>query len=545
MLKRLHIKNFSLIRDIVVNFEDDFSVITGETGSGKSLMLNALATLVGGKIKYSSFTNADKKTIIEGQFILNDSYKSHFEENEIDFYNECIVRKEISCKGKARVFINDCLTTKSVVSEIFSNIIEIHSQNQSLLLKKKDFQIEIFDSFIGITDLKEEYVSNYNHLRNSIKDLDDFKSKNLYSDDELEFYKFLYDELENANLHEGELEKLKSQINAIENNQQLNEILNDLKTYIHSENGAINSLTRLNKQISKVSLLNKFSSRIESVGIEIDDIFQDISELVGNIDSYSNNSDHIYKRFDLINSLLFKHKKDSIKELLNLKLTIKSKIENNEQSEFLMSDLKNKIIGYRKKCESIAQKMSKKRKSFSKNFETRICQLLSELGFSSPQFYVDIKTFDSLNSFGVDDISFQFSSTSNTALKNIESVASGGEISRIMLCLRYMSSEKSKLSILVFDEIDTGVSGEIAHKLAQFLRKITSSIQVFSITHLPQIASKGDRHYVVTKKIVDNKTLIDVNELDTEQRINEIAKLLSGSKVTDVSISNAIELLNQ
>ena len=526
MLKRLHIKNFSLIRDIVVNFEDDFSVITGETGSGKSLMLNALATLVGGKIKYSSFTNADKKTIIEGQFILNDSYKSHFEENEIDFYNECIVRKEISCKGKARVFINDCLTTKSVVSEIFSNIIEIHSQNQSLLLKKKDFQIEIFDSFIGITDLKDEYVINYNHLRNSIKDLDDFKSKNLYSD-------------------EGELEKLKSQINAIENNQQLNEILNDLKTYIHSENGAINSLTRLNKQISKVSLLNKFSSRIESVGIEIDDIFQDISELVGNIDSYSNNSDHIYKRFDLINSLLFKHKKDSIKELLNLKLTIKSKIENNEQSEFLMSDLKNKIIGYRKKCESIAQKMSKKRKSFSKNFETRICQLLSELGFSSPQFYVDIKTFDSLNSFGVDDISFQFSSTSNTALKNIESVASGGEISRIMLCLRYMSSEKSKLSILVFDEIDTGVSGEIAHKLAQFLRKITSSIQVFSITHLPQIASKGDRHYVVTKRSFDNKTLIDVNELDTEQRINEIAKLLSGSKVTDVSISNAIELLNQ
>ena len=205
----------------------------------------------------------------------------------------------------------------------FSNIIEIHSQNQSLLLKKKDFQIEIFDSFIGITDLKEEYVSNYNYLRNSIKDLDDFKSKNLYSDDELEFYKFLYDELENANLHEGELEKLKSQINAIENNQQLNEILNDLKTYIHSENGAINSLSRLNKQISKVSLLNKFSSRIESVGIEIDDIFQDISELVGNIDSYSNNSDHIYKRFDLINSLLFKHKKDSIKELLNLKLTIK------------------------------------------------------------------------------------------------------------------------------------------------------------------------------------------------------------------------------
>ena len=174
MLKRLHIKNFSLIKDIVVNFEDDFSVITGETGSGKSLMLNALATLVGGKIKHSSFTNADKKTIIEGQFILNDSYKSHFEENEIDFYNECIVRKEISCKGKARVFINDCLTTKSVVSEIFSNIIEIHSQNQSLLLKKKDFQIEIFDSFIGITDLKEEYASNYNHLRNSIKDLDYF-----------------------------------------------------------------------------------------------------------------------------------------------------------------------------------------------------------------------------------------------------------------------------------------------------------------------------------------------------------------------------------
>ena len=210
-----------------------------------------------------------------------------------------------------------------------------------------------------------------------------------------------------------------------------------------------------------------------------------------------------------------------------------------------MSDLKNKIIGYRKKCESIAQKMSEKRKSCSKNFEIRICQLLSELGFSTHQFYVDIKTFDSLNSFGVDDISFQFSSTSNTALKNIESVASGGEISRIMLCLRYMSSKKSKLSILVFDEIDTGVSGEIAHKLAQFLRKITSSIQVFSITHLPQIASKGDRHYVVTKKIVDNKTLIDVNELDTEQRINEIAKLLSGSKVTDVSISNAIELLNQ
>ena len=254
MLKRLHIKNFSFINDVVVNFEDEFSVITGETGSGKSLMLNALTTLVGGKIKYSSFTNADKKTIIEGQFILNDSYKSYFEEHEIDFYNECIVRKEISYKGKARVFINDCLTTNSIVSEIFSNIIEIHSQNQSLLLKKKDFQIEIFDSFIGITDLKEEYVSYYNQLRNSIKDLDDFRSKNLYSDDELEFYKFLYDELENANLHEGELEKLKSQINAIENNQQLNEILNDLKTYIHSENGVINSLSRLNKQISKVSL---------------------------------------------------------------------------------------------------------------------------------------------------------------------------------------------------------------------------------------------------------------------------------------------------
>ena len=549
MINTLLIKNFALIKSLEVDFEKGFTVVSGETGSGKSIMLDAISLLMGKRSDRGSLHDKEKKCILEIEIELSNDKEVYFKKNNLDFDNKTIIRREISYSGKSRSFINDTPVSLSVLNDVVSSTIEIYSQNQSISLKSEEKQLELLDNIANSEGLIQNYklvYNKYNKLKNEIENI---KKGNNLSDAELEFLNFQIEELFQSKLKEGEKEELESQFIVLENSSNIIEKLSESFQLLSEENGVNTKVSQIENELQKLSdlseQLNDLVERVSSVRIELFDIESEMNILSELVDNNPESLMIVSNRLDHLNSLLVKHRKSTVYELILLLEEMNLKVQSSSDFEKVI-DKKNKEL---KLCEKELQiysdVLTKNRKSVASSFKSNVEFHLQKLGIKSPVFNVVITELSSFTSLGKDKIQFLFSANKGNEPLEIHKVASGGELSRLMLCFSYLLSEFNNLSSLIFDEIDTGVSGEIADLMSVMMKSMSEKRQVLSVTHLPQIASKADIHFRVFKSESNDRTTSEIVKLNMEGRIEEIAKMLSGKKITKTSISNAKELLSQ
>tara|TARA_B110000263_G_scaffold55990_1_gene47485 strand:+ start:4849 stop:6480 length:1632 start_codon:yes stop_codon:yes gene_type:complete len=543
MLKNIKIKNYALINNLDINFLNDFTVISGDTGSGKSIILDAMSLLFGKRIDKAKLN--DKKCIIEAEFKISKNIDSFFIRKNLDFEENTLIRREINPNGKSRTFINDTPVSISILSEFSKLIIEIHAQHENLLIKNSSEQLLILDKIASNSLIKDKYQDLFYEYQDLLINLDNFNNKRVLSDDDYELLKFHYEEINNANIQISEYDELEKEINTLQNINEISEIANNSLSLLSDENFVIDSLSKIKKVLSKFEKFRDLENRIEANLIDLVDISSELTLISDSINNHPNNLNDLLGRLDIINSILRKHKVKNISDLLILKESIKKKIDIYEnfgdEKNLILDNIDNKF----KKLNYEAKKLSLSRKNIITEFENDIKSLLNSLAMPHASFKIKIEENKTLNKNGIDIITFQFSSNPGISVQDLNKIASGGEISRLMLALKYKVASYDGIQTLIFDEIDTGVSGKIASYMGDLMKSISKSTQLISVTHLPQIASKSDNHLKVYKIIENNTTKTKIKSLDKQERIIEIAKLLSGKKISDAAITNAKELLNQ
>ena len=543
MLKNIKIKNYALINNLDINFLNDFTVISGDTGSGKSIILDAMSLLFGKRIDKAKLN--DKKCIIEAEFKISKNIDSFFIRKNLDFEENTLIRREINPNGKSRTFINDTPVSISILSEFSKLIIEIHAQHENLLIKNSSEQLLILDKIASNSLIKDKYQDLFYEYQDLLINLDNFNNKRVLSDDDYELLKFHYEEINNANIQISEYDELEKEINTLQNINEISEIANNSLSLLSDENFVIDSLSKIKKVLSKFEKFRDLENRIEANLIDLVDISSELTLISDSINNHPNNLNDLLGRLDIINSILRKHKVKNISDLLILKESIKKKIDIYEnfgdEKNLILDNIDNKF----KKLNYEAKKLSLSRKNIITEFENDIKSLLNSLAMPHASFKIKIEENKTLNKNGIDIITFQFSSNPGISVQDLNKIASGGEISRLMLALKYKVASYDGIQTLIFDEIDTGVSGKIASYMGDLMKSISKSTQLISVTHIPQIASKSDNHLKVYKIIENNTTKTKIKSLDKQERIIEIAKLLSGKKISDAAITNAKELLNQ
>ena len=550
MLKQLYIKNYALIDLLDIELYPGFSVITGETGAGKSIILGAIGLLLGQRADSKSIKAGAEKCIIEAHFDLTRyNMDAFFEENEIEQDAEdTIIRRELTSAGKSRAFINDTPVSLSMLKEFGEQLVDVHSQHQNLLLQKQDFQLNVVD--IIANDQKEltAYQQTYSELqaaKHQLQTLKDDIERNRQSQD---FLQFQYEELENAHLMEGEQEELEQQSETMEHAEDIKTALYEADNALYGEQtGAVSQVRTAQNALNSISQVlpkaGNLTERLESCRIELKDIADEVSTLLENTDFDPSELDHVNDRLDHIYELEKKYHTENVSELITLRDGLKQKLNNIENSDEALAKLEASCQKLCADCQKLADVLTKLRKKAGKEIEGQLLQRLVPLGMPNVRFEVSIAKRE-LGKTGQDEVSFLFSANTSTPLQSVAQVASGGEIARVMLSLKAMISGAVKLPTIIFDEIDTGVSGKIAEKMADIMKEMgQTERQVISITHLPQIASKGSHHYRVSKEETAQGTISQMQELSQDERINEIAQMLSGSNVTDAAIQNAKELL--
>ena len=550
MLVNLLIRNYALIDELFVNFENGFSVISGETGAGKSIMLGGLSLILGQRVGISALNNPEKKCIIEGKFIVDKKrYESFFKDNNLDFATETILRREITPSGRSRAFINDTPVILSTLKLFCIGIVEVHSQHQSLALKDEHNQLFLLDQFCAHHPLLEEYKEEYNSflkLKNNLKAL---QEKGVVSLSELEFLTFQLEELESAGLQEDEMEKVEGELSLLNNVEQISLALEKGSDFLEKESGILDSLSEIIRDFSDISAYNKdlleINNRLEKTAIELKDIGSDLFYLREKSISNPERLSQLKARVDIINSLLLKHRKNLFSELIDLKEDLKNKLDKLSNYDLEIEKLSNQLLKQEQIVKVLAKKISKNRKNTILEIEKQIQSILKKLGMPFANFRIEIRELETLSKNGIDEIIFLFSANKGRKMENLNRIISGGELSRLMLAIKYISAKYQDTQCLIFDEIDSGVSGEIANLMGEMMKKIGTKKQIIAITHLPQVAAKGNQHYLIYKEIRSGKSNTLIKELNKEERVNELAKLLSGEKITETAIKNANELLSQ
>ena len=550
MLKQLYIKNFTLIDELVIEFHSGFSVITGETGAGKSIILGAIGLLLGQRADSKSIKTGADKCVIEAHFDLSRyPMQDFFDENEIEQdAADTIVRRELTSAGKSRAFINDTPVSLSMLKELGEQLVDIHSQHQNLLLQKQDFQLNVVD--IIANDQKElaGYQQTYAELQAIKSQLQTLKDDIERNRQNLDFLQFQYEELNNANLTEGEQEELEQQNETMEHAEDIKTALYEADNALYGEQAggvsqvrtALNALKGISKVMPKTAEL---AERLESCRIELKDIADEVSSLLEDTDFDPAELEHIQARLDRLYELEKKYHVDTVEELISQRDELKQKLSNIENSDEALAELEAKYKQLTAQCQKQADVLTKLRQKAGKSIEEQLRQRLIPLGMPNVRFETNIAKGE-LTKNGQDAVSFLFSANTSTPLQPVAQVASGGEIARVMLSLKAMISGAVKLPTIIFDEIDTGVSGKIAEKMADIMQEMgQTERQVISITHLPQIASKGAHHYRVSKEETPKGTISRMVELSQDERINEIAQMLSGSDISEAAIANAKQLL--
>lgn len=549
MLRHLSIQNYALIEKIEIEFPGELSIITGETGAGKSILLGALSLIAGSRADTSVLQDKTKKCIAEGTFdIKNYSLKGFFVANELDYSEEAVIRREISPEGKSRAFINDTPVNLSQLKELSFELIDIHSQHETLTLNESAYQLSVVDAFAKTSDLVLKYRTDYKRFKELENDLSLLVEKEKQSKLDADYWQFQFDEFEKMNLRPGEQEKMEDELKMLENAEEIKSVLEKIA---HSLNGGeqnvISALNENKLQISSISKLNstynELLSRINSAYVELKDIAGEIEMLSEKIYFDPNKAQELTLRLDEIYRLQKKHQVNSIEGLLDIKAMVEKKMSDNSTLEAEIAKLRLENEKLREKLFLLSKKISTERKKALPKLEKNVSELLFELAMPNAQFRVEHILLETLTEQGIDKIKFLFSANKGSDLKEISKIASGGELSRLMLSMKSLIAKNTSLPTIIFDEIDSGVSGTVAEQVGKMISKMSESMQVITITHLPQIASKGESHFAVYKEEKSGKTYTQIKFLTKDERIKEIAKMLSAGKPTEISIKNAKELL--
>ena len=549
MLKQLYIKNYALIDLLDIELYPGFSVITGETGAGKSIILGAIGLLLGQRADSKSIKAGAEKCIIEAHFDLSRyQMEAFFKENEIEMDAEdTIIRREIT-PTKSRAFINDTPVSLSMLKELGEQLVDVHSQHQNLLLQKQDFQLNVVDIIAQDSKEFESYQQSFSKLSSLYSQLRQLKDDIEHNRQNQDFLQFQYEELENAHLTSGEQEELEQQSETMEHAEDIKTALYEADNALYSEQaGAVSQVRTAQNALNGISTVlpkaGELAERLESCRIELKDIADEVSSLLEDTDFDPSELDRIHDRLDRIYELEKKYHAETVEELISQRDELKQKLNNIENSDEALNELEAKCQQLKANCQKQADALTKLRQKAGKEIEQQLRQRLIPLGMPNVRFEVHI-TKGELGKNGQDTVSFLFSANTSTPLQPVAQVASGGEIARVMLSLKAMISGAVKLPTIIFDEIDTGVSGKIAEKMADIMQEMgQTERQVISITHLPQIASKGTHHYRVSKSETPQGTISKMQQLSQDERISEIAQMLSGSDVSEAAIQNAKQLL--
>jgi len=550
MLKHLYIKNFTLIDTLDIELHPGFSVITGETGAGKSIILGAIGLLLGQRADSKTIKQGADKCVIEAHFDLSRyNMESFFAENDIEYdIDDCIIRRELTAAGKSRAFINDTPVQLSMLKELGDRLMDIHSQHQNLLLNKQDFQLNVVDILANDSKEFDTYRQTFSEYRKAEQELSQLREDIERNRQNVDFLQFQYDELSSANLHEGELEELEQKSDTMTHSEDIKSALYEAdNAFQGEENGIIRALRSSISALNGISKVfpdaQELSERMDSAYIELKDIAAEISDHLENIEFDPSELDSVNNRLDRLYSLLKKYKTETIEELITIRDDLKEKLNKIENSDEALEALQVTVGKLKADVEKKADILTKLRTKAAQQIEKDMQNRLVPLGMPNVRFTISV-TKEQLGNYGQDKIAFLFSANTSTPLQPVSQVASGGEIARVMLSLKAMISGAVKLPTIIFDEIDTGVSGKIAEKMAEIMQEMgNNERQVISITHLPQIAALGSTHYKVSKEETAQGTTTSMTMLSSDERIHEIAQMLSGSDVSDAAIQNAKELL--
>ena len=550
MLKRLHISNFALINEMEVSFPGNLTVITGETGAGKSIFLEALSLALGKRADLSALNLKTKKCIIEAEFsATNLDLNGFFLEHDLDFEPNLILRREINADGKSRSFLNDSPVSLSVLKLLSEKLIDIHSQHQTLLLNQSNFQLELLDTFAESLKIFKEYKIEFSSFTKSKIELQSLQEQEKLAKKELDYFQFLYSELEETEIKAGLLSGLEEESSKLENSEIIKSNLLAASNAISGNE--INILISLGKTKQSLQSLSKYSKnysllsdRIQSLYIELKELSSDIEDAANEVVFDSDKLSQVNIKMDKLNRLLKKHQVNTEEDLLKIKSDIENKLNQFNSIENTIISKQKLIQISQNNCLKLSKELTKLRTKAIHGIEQTIKKTLAELSMENAIFKIVLSQKSDLGINGLDELKFLFTANKGAELNELHKVASGGELSRLMLSLKALLASKKQLPTIIFDEIDTGVSGDVADKIGEILLSMGNNMQVIAITHLPQMASKGNHHLFVYKKDDEDKTVSYIKQLNKAERINEIAKMLSKSNPTVSAIKNATELLS-
>jgi len=550
LLYKLSIKNFALIDSLEIDFSNGFSIITGDTGSGKSILLNALSLIVGKRADHNSLKNDKFKCIVEGEFDLK-SYelKKIFLDNDLDYFEYSILRREILPNGKSRSFVNDSPVKLDIMKSIGEKLVDIHTQSQSLVSSKDDFFFSLIDSLSEQQNIVTNFSQNLSIYKEMNLELEKLNRLNASLQNDYDYNQFLFNELNNAKLRDGEQEELEESLKVLKNSEEIILSLNEIDNLFQNDPNCIeNQIRNLNSILNNLSNYSdkflEYKNRIESVLIELDDVKLELRNSSMNFNHNSTDLEGFESRLNLIYSLQKKHSVNSIIQLIELKDNLKKKLDDNQVVGIDIDNLKNDILTKESLLKEQSKKISASREKVLPNLKIEIESILSSLGMENASFVFNLSKSKKYNKFGIDVIDVLFSANKGIDFAPLFKVVSGGELSRILLTIKSILSHHLNLPTMIFDEIDTGVSGEMSNAMANLMLKMSKKMQIISITHLPQVAAKGNHHYNIYKYESLGATNTEIKKLNNKERVEEIAKMLSGDKISSSALNHAKQLLN-
>ena len=550
MLKSLFIQNFVLIDNLDIHFDQGFSVITGETGAGKSIILGALSLVLGQRADGKSIKQGADKCVIEAVFDVSKyQLESFFLDNDLEYDSEsCILRRELYASGKSRAFVNDSPVSLAILKELGTKLIDIHSQHQNLLLGDNRFQLRVVDVMAENEILLILYKKEYTRYQGLRKELSNLKERAAQSKQEEDYIRFQLDQLEEANLQPDEQDELEQEQETLSHAEEIKSSLYRVSSCLDGEEQGVVSL--LKESLSSMDALERYfprakeiAERLRSAYIDLNDLASEMEGLIEDVEFNPDRLTWVNERLDTLYALQQKHRVSSVEELIVLRDQFRAQLADIDSFDEQIAALEKQVQNSYKELLQQASVLSEQRKIASVAFAQQLVEMVAPLGMPHTRFQVDVVPRKEPESDGMDEIRFMFSANKSMAIQPVAQTASGGEISRLMLCIKAMIAGFTALPTIIFDEVDTGVSGDIADKMGHIMQDLGSKMQVFAITHLPQIAAQGKAHYFVYKEDVQDRTVTRIRLLDKEERVREVARMLSGSALTEASLANAKDLL--
>ena len=551
MIEHISIHNYALIDRTEIDMEKGFSVITGETGAGKSILLGAIGLTLGQRANSSAIMDKEKKCVVEIEYGVGGyGLQGWFEENELDYAEHVTVRREVTAEGKSRGFINDTPVNNKLLKDFGEFMVDIHSQHQSLLLGRPEYQTEVLDAFCGNGRLLEEYGGLYARYRKWSVELKEMKSRAADAEKEGDYLRFQFSQLEGARLQDGEKEELEQELDMLTNAESIKSALGGMAWQIRENDQSVVSVLKhargaLGGIEQSFPEAVEYGKRLDSVIIELNDMADEASRKAEGVEFNEGRIEAIHSRLNVIYDLLYKYKAESVAELIERRKRLEEQLKHIEGGSEAMEELEKRLQETEERMRHLCGELHRTREEGRERLCGELKRLTMELGIRHAEFAVELAPSGQFTPTGCDEVRFLFSANMNQPLGEISRVASGGEISRVMLALKYVLSGTKQLPVIVFDEIDTGLSGEVAHRMAQMMREMAGRMQVISISHLPQIAAAGNCHFKVYKEDSRTSTISRIRKLTREERVREIAGMMSGEEISQAALEAAGNLLNQ